>query len=91
VNKNNNIKNIGGNIMFDRIRNSNLACKIQLAMWDAEDKVKEKVKDVKEHPGKTAAKLGVNVVVNTVIPAGRIVNPAVKHVTKKAIDKACDK
>lgn len=77
--------------MLNFIKNSNLYAKMELAIWDAEDKVKAKVKDVKEHPGKTAAKLGVNVVVNTVIPAGRIINPAVKYATKKAIDKACDK
>lgn len=77
--------------LISNIKCSRMYSKIECAKWEAEDKVKEKIKDMKDHPGKTVAKLGVNVVVNTVIPAGRIVNPAVKHVTKKAIDKVCDK
>lgn len=77
--------------LISSVKSSKLYCKIQYTVWSAEDKIKNKVKDevdyIKEHPGRAAAKVATNVVVNTVIPAGRVVNPAVKYVTKKVIDK----
>ena len=80
--------------MFNFIKSTNLYSKIELAVWDAEDKVKSKVKDVKEHPGKAVAKAGVSIAVNAV-PGGGVMRAAgkiaAKTVGKKAIDKVCDK
>ena len=77
--------------LIDNIKCSRLYSKMECAKYNAEDKIKRKVKDeigyAKEHPGKTAAKLATNLVVDTIIPAGRVINPAVKYVTKKVIDK----
>ena len=77
--------------LINNIKCSILYSKIECVKYSAEDKIKSKVKDeigyIKEHPGKTAAKLATNLVVDTIIPAGRVINPAVKYVTKEVIDK----
>lgn len=77
--------------MFDKIKDLTWELKYCGVKYTVKEKTKNKIDDIKDHPGKTAAKLGVNVIVNTVIPAGRIINPTVKYTAKKVIDKVCDK
>lgn len=77
--------------MFNKIKCSITYSRMVVAKDNVVDKVKNKVKDemkyAKENPGKTAAKVATNIIVDTVIPAGRIINPATKFITKKVIDK----
>jgi hypothetical protein len=57
----NNIKIFGGIYMFDFITNSNLFCKMEMAVWDAEDKIKDKLQYAKEHPIETSIKAALSI------------------------------
>ena len=69
--------------------------KIECSVWDAKNKVKYKVKDVvdytKNNPGKVAAKVATNVVVNTVLPGGKVTTTVARATVKKIIKNRIDK
>ena len=69
--------------------------RIEGSVWNAKNKVKYKVKDAvdytKNNPGKVAAKVATNVVVNTVLPGGKVTTTVARATVKKVIKNRIDK
>ena len=69
--------------------------RIEGSVWNAKNKVKEKVNNTidytKNNPGKVAAKVATNVVVNTVLPGGKVTTTVARVTVKKVIKNHIDK